>query len=159
MFPSSVIIDGKKRILSERKHCLECIPFESHNRKQYSIADNSDKECICEECNKSFIYSKGKHNSSKRCNSCYVRIYRQKLKTKAVEYKGGKCKRCGYNSNIKALQFHHRNPDEKEFSINGLAMKWEKVVIELDKCELLCANCHIEVHDELFISSLQNNFD
>ena len=29
--------------------------------------------------------------------------------------RGGKCERCGYNANLSALEFHHKNPEEKEF--------------------------------------------
>lgn len=65
----------------------------------------------------------------------------------AVVHKGGKCQICGYDKCIDALDFHHRDPNEKEFRIGkGNTMKWEKVLEELDKCDLLCANCHRELH-------------
>lgn len=80
-----------------------------------------------------------------------VSEYRRRLKRKAVEYKGGKCARCGYNKYIGALEFHHTNPKQKDFSVGagGHSRAWEKVKEELDKCILLCANCHREVHNEL----------
>ena len=66
----------------------------------------------------------------------------------AIEYKGGSCKRCGYNRCIEALEFHHNNSFGKDFSISakGYTRGWAKVKEELDKCILLCANCHREVH-------------
>lgn len=66
----------------------------------------------------------------------------------SVDYLGGKCNRCGYNKCIDALDFHHINPKEKDFNFseNGHCRSWERVKKELDKCELLCANCHREEH-------------
>jgi hypothetical protein len=59
------------------------------------------------------------------------------------------CARCGYKKNAFALQFHHRKPSEKLFSlyksIRGCG--WTKIKAEMDKCEVLCANCHAELHD------------
>ncbi|OGD66855.1 hypothetical protein A2442_02255 [Candidatus Campbellbacteria bacterium RIFOXYC2_FULL_35_25] len=74
---------------------------------------------------------------------------RKKLKEMAIEYKGGKCILCGYNKCIRALNMHHIDPNQKEFGLSsrGLTRSWEKVSRELDKCVLLCSNCHDEVHD------------
>jgi len=75
--------------------------------------------------------------------------FRRKIKEKAVLYKGGKCKNCSYDKCIAALEFHHRDPSEKEFRLSsGKTRNWELTKKELDKCDLLCANCHREVHDE-----------
>lgn len=63
---------------------------------------------------------------------------------------GGHCTRCGYNKSIRALSFHHKKPSQKCFDIsnNGSLMKpWEEVVMEAQKCELLCLNCHAELHN------------
>lgn len=81
------------------------------------------------------------------------------LKLKAIEYKGGKCSNCGYNKCYGALDFHHRNPDEKEFSWRLMRRKkWEDIVTELDKCDLLCANCHREEHhDPKLLERAKNN--
>ena len=85
-------------------------------------------------------------DESKRNKINSVKNFRKKLKEKAVEYKGGKCIKCGYNNYIGALEFHHRDPKEKDFSIGQYTYSWERVKAELDKCDLLCANCHREVH-------------
>lgn len=73
---------------------------------------------------------------------------RRKLKLLSIEYKGGRCIKCGYNKHPAALDFHHENPDEKDFNIgkNGHTVSWEKLKKELNKCILLCANCHREEH-------------
>ena len=66
----------------------------------------------------------------------------------AVEYKGGRCQVCGYDRCIEALEFHHLDPTQKDFGIShkGYTRSWEKVKEEVDKCILLCANCHREFH-------------
>ena len=76
---------------------------------------------------------------------------RRRLKEMSVEYKGGKCSECGYNKCINALEFHHLDAYEKDFSIgnNGHTRSWERIRIELDKCIIVCANCHREIHDEI----------
>ena len=71
----------------------------------------------------------------------------QQFKKLAVDYKGGKCKNCGYCKCLAAMDFHHRDPIEKEFSISFKNKVFnEDVKKELDKCDLLCANCHREIH-------------
>jgi len=72
---------------------------------------------------------------------------RRKVKALAIEYKGGQCKLCGYKKYQGALELHHINQKGKSFGIGdkGYTRSWEKVKTELDKCILLCANCHREV--------------
>jgi len=72
---------------------------------------------------------------------------RRKVKAMSIEYKGGKCQICDYNRYQGALELHHINKSEKSFGIGdkGYTRSWEKVKAELDKCVLLCANCHREV--------------
>ncbi len=73
--------------------------------------------------------------------------WRQRTKLKAIEYKGGGCIKCDYNKCVYALQFHHFNPAEKDFSISGVTKSWDIIKRELDKCVLLCSNCHFEQHE------------
>lgn len=75
-----------------------------------------------------------------------VMARRRRTKIKAVEYKGGKCEFCGYNRCLMALDFHHRDPSIKEFSISRVTASWKRVKKELDKCVLACATCHREIH-------------
>jgi 5-methylcytosine-specific restriction endonuclease McrA len=72
---------------------------------------------------------------------------RRKIKALSIEYKGGKCQICGYNKFQGALELHHIDKTKKSFGIGdkGYTRSWEKVKTELDKCILLCANCHREV--------------
>ena len=79
-------------------------------------------------------------------NYMRVRDSRQRLKAKLVEYKGGKCEICGYSKCIDALDFHHLNPEEKQFNLSSAKVSFEKAKKEVDKCILVCANCHREIH-------------
>jgi transcription elongation factor Elf1 len=85
------------------------------------------------------------------CNKEDVSNRRRELKRLAIEYKGGKCCRCGYNKSVRALHFHHLDPKEKDFGIglDGHVHSWEELKKELDKCILVCANCHAELEDEI----------
>ena len=88
-----------------------------------------------------------------RCKKCYVHYNnekRKKYKNLLIEYKGGKCEICGYSKCNKALEFHHLNPKEKEFGIseNSFNRSLSELKKEVDKCLLLCANCHRELHDK-----------
>ena len=68
------------------------------------------------------------------------------LKLKAVEYKGGKCIKCGHDKYY-ALAFHHRDPNKKEMGWSHLRKRsWEFIKEELDKCDIVCHNCHAETH-------------
>lgn len=89
--------------------------------------------------------------TSWRCTKCeYESVVRRrkKLKKDLVEYHGGCCIKCGYSKSLRALSFHHRNPEEKSFTIaTGTIIAWEKLLEESKKCDLLCANCHMEIED------------
>lgn len=73
---------------------------------------------------------------------------RKALRLKSIEYLGGKCIVCGYSRYEGALEFHHLADVKKEFGIsqNGLTRSWERIKKELNKCMLVCANCHREIH-------------
>lgn len=113
----------------------------------------SSTEHICPKCNKKFFMKKNA-TTRKFCYDCMPETghsgaqYRKFYKQWGVEYKGNKCQCCGYNNCLDALEFHHLNPNEKDFNIldRNLTYDWEKIKNELDKCILVCANCHREIH-------------
>lgn len=84
----------------------------------------------------------------------YAKQVQRALERKAelVSKKGGRCEICGYSRNIAALEFHHRVPSEKTMSLDSRSLSnssMERILKEVDKCQLLCANCHREVHNPL----------
>jgi hypothetical protein len=103
---------------------------------------------------KFYLRPNGKRKGS-RCILCYKLSFADRwitLKQQAVTYKGGKCERCGYDKCAAALHFHHRDPNKKDDlqwnSYRNRPLDAAKKQ-ELDGCDLLCANCHAEVHWEL----------
>jgi hypothetical protein len=71
-------------------------------------------------------------------------------KLQFVRAAGGCCSLCGYNRNLAALAFHHSDSDEKDFKLDMRALSnrtLESVMEELDKCVLVCHNCHAELHN------------
>lgn len=97
---------------------------------------------------KQYFYDNSIHWKCMKCQSEYVQKRREHIKLLALAYKGNKCQCCGYNKCISALEFHHIEPMQKEFAIgtNGYTRSWNKVKNELDKCILVCSNCHREIH-------------
>lgn len=100
------------------------------------------------------IKRKGGGTYCPKCSSKRVAEFRRKNKKRCIEFLGGKCLKCGYRNCPDALEFHHRNPAEKEFNlgVRGLTKSWKRIKKELIKCDLLCANCHREHHHTLFWS-------
>jgi DNA-binding transcriptional ArsR family regulator len=113
---------------------------------EYRFCPRCKRECLTI----NFYQRRGKPNSSVYCKICTNEqtVERtRKFKIKCVEYKGGVCVECGYDSYYGALEFHHLNPEEKDFEISKLKCLTfdKKVTNELDKCILLCNRCHREV--------------
>jgi DNA-binding CsgD family transcriptional regulator len=85
-------------------------------------------------------------------NYIKVKSHRKKIKEKLVDYKGGSCELCHYNKCIEALEFHHRDPAQKDFGISEYThLKWDNIVKEVDKCIMVCANCHREIHNGILL--------
>jgi len=112
---------------------------------------------LCKEDKAASLYANDTRHSdglSSQCRRCQLdakKVKRIQNKYKAVEYKGGCCNRCGQMFEcLDVYDFHHRNPSEKEQSLNNLVnSNWNNIVKELDKCDLLCSNCHKITHWEL----------
>ena len=113
--------------------------------KKGVFSDPKCKHCGEEEPTK--FYGKMKTT----CRSCHgTQIEKQRVgkREEAIARKGGKCERCGYDKYRGALEFHHRDPSQKD--PYGLrAFNLDRLFEEVDKCTLLCSNCHKEVHHEL----------
>ena len=159
VFPNFLIIDGIRRNLQRRRFCLDCSPFGQHNTKSNLLIPKNQESKICNSCllefsltKENFYFQKmnGKLLPYGNCKSCHNKFCSDKQKdTKswAIQIKGGRCECCGYSKCPDALEFHHTNPKEKEFNLNKMRSKnRETILSELQKCQLLCANCHRELH-------------
>lgn len=102
---------------------------------------------VCKDCMRfrSRDYSK---KNRKKISLC-AKKKRRELKRKYIEYLGGCCFKCNYSKSLRALTFHHKIREEKEFELAAsLDWSWEKIKKELDKCQLLCFNCHMELEEQ-----------
>lgn len=104
-------------------------------------------ECRCQECGRRYVYDPRKGHTKRKCNSCRDSpIARRELKQRMVEYKGGCCQICGYDRCLRALDLHHVDPSTKRFTLGGSHVRiWDVLRAELDKCLLVCSNCHNEI--------------
>jgi uncharacterized protein YerC len=114
------------------------------NIRWSKLKDELDKcDLLCQNCHRELHYSLDNLDNRRGDKRIYL------------EYTGSQCVKCGYNECPAALTFHHRNPEEKEFWIGGLSERInsvyeldERIKNELDKCDLLCANCHSFEHSD-----------
>ena len=96
---------------------------------------------------------KGKFTNTKHQNYATQQKRGQDRKIALLEMKGSCCELCGYKKNLSALCFHHINPATKSFQIDIRKCSnssWQQLVIEAEKCQLLCLNCHAEVHNPIY---------
>ena len=116
-----------------------------------SCAKKLTRDRICQRCGKAYRYERELSNTSRYCASCSTISSRKRKKERLVELKGGKCEMCGYDKCLGALSFHHLDPSEKAFGFSSkeLCKAWDKLVAEVEKCILVCMNCHAEIHEEL----------
>jgi hypothetical protein len=59
---------------------------------------------------------------------------------------------CGYSNCVKALEFHHRDPQTKEFGLGQFDGSLARLLMEAEKCDLLCANCHRLRHAAILVA-------
>ena len=118
------------------KKCIIC-------NQEFETLPNGGSRQYCFECSPS--YPKGGSRAQT------ISALRRAMKKEAVKRFGGKCQRCGYDKSLSALQFHHKDPAIKSFGLaaSGNTRSWEEYWNEAQKCELLCANCHAELHNDI----------
>ncbi len=110
----------------------------------------------CELHNEKFIttWNDGKR-ICRKCRNERTYNHRRNCKKKLVDLFGGKCELCGYCKSIRSLQFHHINPAKKEFALGHwtTTLSFEKMLVEAQKCMLVCGNCHGEIEDGVTVVS------
>ena len=127
------------RLSDEEKIELQKLYDEIGNLKKVAKLKGRAFETV-----KKYVIRKSKQKITK---SEAVITWRKRTKLKLVEYKGGKCQICDYNKSLNALHFHHIDPNEKDFQISGKSLSFDKLKSEVDKCILVCSNCHSEIHE------------
>ena len=117
-------------------------------------------EISCEHCNLKFTPSKHKKTQrfcSTKCRQAahyqnnkqqYADKFKEYYRTRVdalnkIKLEAG-CATCGYNAHPAALEFNHIDPSQKTANVADkiTSWSWERVLEEVDKCEVLCSNCH-----------------
>lgn len=164
----SLWLNQSKQIVS--KKCIKCnqqfVNIHRGNRRLcYNCRPTSDAPTIdlenqtkkCSKCNIWYSFTNycplpGRYQSY--CNTCqasYKSKAKPRIKSECVKYKGGVCEKCQQIYPDVCYDFHHRDPLQKEFTIsNRKTCRFSDIIKkELDKCMILCSNCHRLVHEEL----------
>jgi hypothetical protein len=82
------------------------------------------------------------------CHNAYNTKQGQDKRLRAVKELGGKCCVCGFDRYLCSLDLHHREPKSKDPKFRSIrGWSWERIAIELEKCILLCKNCHAAIHN------------
>ena len=121
------------------KHCVSCKQnkHESDFHQQTKIKGG-----------KKYINS-----SCKDCDNQRLAERKRSIKEQLIILGGGKCKKCGYDKCSWALEFHHRESEDKNFALNRARSINSSILKELEKCDLLCNRCHREIHYEIYMNS------
>ena len=131
---------------------FECWSYAAERRKTCSrqckslILDRKAHKCVdCGETNPGEFYG-SKKQTCKKCHNVRLIQKRTDMLDRGRNLLGNKCSICGYDKCSAALEFHHTDRSLKEFEIGGAKYGWAKMKKEIEKCILLCANCHRELH-------------
>lgn len=155
----SFLVQGTHLKNGSVTHCTKC---KKDNIDNLIPKDENIKKCAI--CGKSFIANSFNRKycyecsplSSKQDRAVSITCLRRAIKKQLVKYKGGKCSICGYDKSLNALQFHHLESSDKDFTLsaayNNGHFDMDKLYKEVDKCILVCANCHAELHEKDFLS-------
>lgn len=109
-----------------------------------------DYQYYCRECNRKNVKKHYQDNKDRYLTKSkqYKKSVSNFVENKKVE-KG--CVVCGYNKCTQSLDFHHLNKNDKDFEVSRLVNRcnWDKLLKEIDKCVVVCRNCHGEIHSGL----------
>ena len=118
-------------------------------QSSFSQTGKPEYRARCNDCFSVYLKSVRKKPEIKAQRNIKRREFFNQKKQKIVDQFGGKCEICGYDKSLAALTFHHKNPSQKEYTLGQiLDYSDELLKKELDKCRLLCHNCHSELHEE-----------
>lgn len=160
--PTFLLVEGRHvKTALGRKACFDCRPIGCFDNREPKLRETESVilkggYLVCNICSEKkllqeFNFSNNKKGYQANCKTCAANLkkaYRLSVKQKCVAYKGGKCLLCGYKTALSSLCFHHLDPTTKRFSIAlPFRREWNDMQKELDKCVLVCSNCHGELHE------------
>ena len=133
--------------MPRHKKCIKC--DEKKDLKQFAFKNKAKgiRSSICRACHKEYVVdhyqrNKSAYNHRARCN---MPRYRKKLQQAIIDYlKTHPCVDCGENDPV-VLDFDHRDSSKKIMAVAQLITKivsLDRLMIEIEKCDIRCANCH-----------------
>ncbi len=134
-----------------RKKCKDCGRVKYCEwQSSFTQTGKPEYRARCVDCHSEHRKSHRRAAQAKIFRNKSRRAWKLKRKQYAVDRLGGKCVRCGH-TRLSSLTFHHLAPEIKEIDIGAALIDFsiERLNRELDKCQLLCANCHMDLHEEL----------
>lgn len=111
----------------------------------------------CKNCDNDLIGLQKLYCSIKCKNKSHQSYDQQQLrghlrKNELVKLFGGKCTICDYSKNFAALAFHHLRDKEFGLDLRSLSNRtWDSILAEAKKCQLVCSNCHLEIHNPNYL--------
>jgi hypothetical protein len=137
----------------QRKYCSAACQRDRTNRlvreRRVRVRKPIHERCHWHGCRNTFPPQTSRFCSGKCENKYFVAATRKGNKIKLVRHFGGSCIRCGYDEHVAALHFHHVG-NNKEFNVgaDNLTFAYKRLLVEAQKCVLLCSNCHATHHAE-----------
>lgn len=154
-----ILLDYSEKELAEYFNCTagtiiqakKELELQSHQIRENDPKNRKHNITSCLIC--------GKNSNKRTCRDCVQRRGRIAIKEILVESAGGKCIYCGYAKCIAAMDFHHRDPTQKELNLamSDSCKNIQKKLDEIKKCDLICSNCHREEHWKTNLDFIVNN--
>lgn len=127
------------------KKCSKCGETKSHGEFHKNRSAKDGLATYCKPCACAARVANYRTAAGKAMNDSYGKRQREKNRLNVFNYlMAHPCVDCG-ESNPVVLEFDHRNPEEKSFTIGGIRLlhySWKRVMSEIEKCDVRCANCH-----------------
>jgi len=128
------------------KDCYKC--GETKDEAEFSMNKNKKDglNSECKECQKAYFREYYKKNKKKHIKAVTKTIHYKRQQLAFIKLETG-CSKCGYKEHPSALHFHHRDPSQKKFDISRCGYYgMEDLLNEINKCDVICANCHSIEH-------------
>ena len=133
-----MVVNGQRRVVKNRVHCLSCVPWKQSPYRQKSV---DEKRVYAAKKQKSW-----RDRKIKETGLDPIRQKRLARKKKLVDHLGG-CQICGYKTSMRSLVFHHLSNKSFPLTERTFQFSWSSLLPEIEKCVLVCSNHHGEVHD------------
>jgi len=129
------------------KKCCTCNEEKLLTEFNFKNINRNILHCSCKECCK--VTREKNYKKNKQITFDRNKRNRTKVKKWLEEFKNTlSCIKCGENHPA-CLDFHHRDPSNKEYTISYMlagTFSLEKLKKEIEKCDVLCSNCHRKLH-------------